>query len=143
AATSWDSVITLAFDEQVTAASTNAVSHYTVFQTGNAGATLTVRSATRQADGSHVKLLVSPMSHATYTVIASGIQDLSCFGNVANQTSAQFQGPPVAVEPEPTSATLELAPPLPNPTPGRALFEYAVPAGGGRVTLDVYDLGGR
>src|SRR5205823_7116451 len=45
AATSWDSVITLAFDEQVTAASASAVSHYTVFQTGNPGAALTVRSA--------------------------------------------------------------------------------------------------
>ena len=85
AATSWDSVITLAFDEPVTAASASAVSHYTVFQTGNPGAALTVRSATRQPDGLHVKLLVSPMSHATYTVVASGIQDVSCFGNVANR----------------------------------------------------------
>ncbi len=142
AATSWDSVITLTFDEPVTAASANSPSRYTVFETANPGATLDVESATLQPDQVHVVLRVSPMSYVGYTVVANGIRDQSCFSNVVSQTSATFQGPPVAVETT-LPGSFELASPFPNPARGRTRFDYALPQGSDRVTLDVYDLHGR
>lgn len=141
--TGWDSVISLQFSEPVTAATANQASRYSVFQTSNPAQSLTVRGATLQGDQISVLLLVSPMAYVGYTVVASGIADTSCFHNVANQTSTEFQGPPVAVDPTvaPPRA-LQLATPWPNPTTGRCAISYALPEAAG-VALDLYDLGGR
>ncbi len=144
--TGWDSVITVQFDEPVTAATANQATRYTIYQTGNPSASLEVRSATLQADQQSVRLLVSPMSHVPYTAIASGVADVSCFHNAAAQTSIQFQGPPVAVDRgAPAVRALSLATPVPNPTRGRSIVAYALPGTHGpvAVSLEVYDLGGR
>lgn len=141
----WDSLVTLQFTEPVTAATANQASRYAVYQTANPSATLTVRSATLQGDPHYVLLLVSPMSHVGYTVVASGVADTSCFHNASPQTSTAFQGPPVAVDPSvPAAGSLALASPAPNPTRGGALLAYALPGGGpAAVALEMYDLGGR
>ena len=102
----------------------------------------------RQPGLTTVRLIVAPMSYVPYTVVASGIADNSCFHNVANQTSAEFQGAPVAVDPArlPGNA-LRLAAPAPNPARGgRAVVEYALPgsaASGAPVSLRIYDTNGR
>jgi len=86
------------------------------------------------------------MSCVPYTVVASGVADTSCFRNAAAQTSAQFQGPPVAVEPgAPRVRSLRLAAPAPNPTRGGSLIVYALPGtdGPAAVSLELYDLSGR
>ena len=146
AATGWDSVITVQFSEPVTPATANQASRYTVYPTGNPSVSLEVRGATLQGDLRSVRLRVSPMSFVPYTVVASGVADTSCFRNAAAQTSAQFQGPPVAVEPEaPPARTLRLAAPAPNPTRDRSLIVYALPGtdGPAAVSLEIYDLSGR
>jgi hypothetical protein len=142
----WDSLVTLQFSEPVTAATANQPSRYAVYQTGNPSVSLTVRGATRQGDPHYVRLLVSPMSHVGYTVVASGVADTSCFRNASPQTSTTFQGPPVAVDPAaPPAGALALAHPAPNPTRVGALLAYALPGpdGPAPVALELYDLGGR
>ncbi len=144
--TGWDSVVTVQFSEPVTAATASQPSRYTVYQTGNPSVTVEVRGATLQGDLRSVRLLVSPMSYVPYTVVASGVADTSCFHNAAAQTSAQFQGPPVEVEPPSGDArTLSLAAPAPNPARGRAQIAYTIPGtdGPAAVALEVYDLSGR
>lgn len=144
----YDSVITLQFDEMLAAATAFQPTRYTVYQTGNPTATLVVKSATLLASRTQVRLIVSGMSHVPYTVVAAGLADSSCFGNVVAQTSTTFQGPPVAVDLEDRAGPqLALAPPAPNPSrDGRTTLAYDVPSagdGGGVVELGIYDLGGR
>ena len=144
--TGWDSVVTAQFSEPVTAATANQATRYTVYQTGNPSVSLEVRSATVQGDQRSVRLLLSPMSYVPYTLVASGVADTSCFHNAAPQSSVQFQGPPVSVEPgAPRVAALSLAVPAPNPTRGRSLVTYALPGtdGPAAVSLEVFDLSGR
>ena len=142
-----DTVITLQFNEPLFAATANQATRYTVYQTSNPTATLNVVSATLQANGTTVVIVVSPMAYVPYSVAANGVSDASCFHN-AGQTTTSFQGPPVAVDP--TAATphaLELATPWPNPSPsGKVTFEYRLPGGPDshvRDALRLYDLGGR
>ncbi|HNX51536.1 MAG TPA: FlgD immunoglobulin-like domain containing protein, partial [Thermoanaerobaculaceae bacterium] len=141
----WDSVVVLQFSEPVTAATAEQAARYSIYQTANPSATLTVRGATLQSDARYVQLLVSPMAHVGYTVVASGVADVSCFHNASPQTSTAFQGPPVSVDPTaPRAGALRLAPPAPNPTRGPAVLTYALPGTGeSRVALEMYDLGGR
>jgi hypothetical protein len=144
AASGWDSLVTLQFSEPVTAATAGQASRYAVYQTANPSVPLTVRGATPQADPSVVVLLVSPMSHVGYTVVASGVADTACFHNASPQTSVAFTGPPVTVDPAaPAAGALALAHPAPNPTRGGALLAYALPDGPSPVALELYDLGGR
>jgi hypothetical protein len=141
-----DTVITLQFNEALYAATANQASRYTVYQTANPTATLTVKSATLQAGGTQVALVVSPMAYVPYSVAANGVSDASCFHN-AGQTTTAFQGPPVAVDPTAAAPhALQLATPWPNPsTNGRVTLEYRLPGGksDGHVALRLFDLGGR
>lgn len=146
--TGYDSVIVLQFNEPLITASANQPSRYTVYRTASPGVFLTVKAATLQPNRTTVNLIVSSMSYVPYTVTVSGVSDSSCFRNVLNQGSTQFQGPPVSVDPTRTPlASLSLAVPAPNPTPGgRAVFEYQLPMGTGadqNVALELYDLNGR
>ncbi len=144
----YDSVLTLQFSELLAAGRAQQTSRYSVYQTGNPTASLTVKSATLLANRTQVRLVVSGMSYVPYTVVASGIADSSCFGNVAAQTSTSFQGPTVSVDPERSAGpVLELSAPRPNPSrEGRVAFAYNVPGGEGEaanVDLGLFDLGGR
>ncbi len=148
APTGYDSVIVLSFSEPLFATTASQVSRYTVYQTGNPTATLTVKSATLQPGDTQVRLVVSHMTYVPYTVVASGLADASCFQNVTGGTSAAFQGPPVAVDPNvPTPRALALVGPWPNPSrDGRASVRYELPDGAGAgapVSLVLFDLGGR
>jgi hypothetical protein len=136
-----DSTIVVQYDEPVTASAAQT-SRYTVFQTGNPGATLTVKAAVLLPGDQSVRLTVSDMAYTGYTVVANGVADASCYANVASQTSASFQGPPVGVGPGAVASVLRLAPPLPNPMRSECAIEYTVPVAGA-VSLDVYDLRGR
>ena len=132
-ATGNDSVVVLQFSEPLLAATANQASRYSMYQTGNPTATLTVKSATLQPGGTQVRLVVAHMSYVPYTVVAIGIADASCFQNVAGLLSAAFQGPPVSVDPRAAlPRVLELSPPWPNPNrDGRVNVEYRLPAGAG------------
>ncbi|MEO5989244.1 MAG: FlgD immunoglobulin-like domain containing protein, partial [Candidatus Eisenbacteria bacterium] len=146
--TGYDSVIVLQFNEALLASTASQISRYLVYQSGNPTATLIVKNATLQAGGTQVRLIVSAMSYVPYTVVASGLTDVSCFQNTTSQSSAQFQGPPVAVEPGGTlTARLELAAPFPNPMRGHSTtVEYRLPGGPGgtqEVMLAVFDPTGR
>ncbi len=142
----YDSVLVLGFSEKVAAARAQTPSRYTVYESGNPTQTVPVVRATLQPGAQSVRLLVSGLRSVPYTVVASGIADSSCFANVASQTSAQFQGPPVAVPPGPAPLTLELSSPWPNPSrDGRMLIRYRLPADSGElpVRLGLYDASGR
>jgi hypothetical protein len=141
APTSWDSVITLTFDEPLSAAAAHQTSRYAVYRTANPAQTLTVREATLLPGATQVRLLVSPMSYVGYTVVASGVQDSTCFRNAAAQTQATFQGPPVAVE-DAGAPSFALRSFLPNPTRGPATIEFTLPHDAD-VALDVFDVNGR
>uniref|UniRef100_A0A832I1S2 T9SS type A sorting domain-containing protein n=1 Tax=Eiseniibacteriota bacterium TaxID=2212470 RepID=A0A832I1S2_UNCEI len=144
APTAGDSVVTVTFDEPVSAATAGQVSRWSVYRTDNPAQTLEVRAATPLPGGTQVELKVAPMSGVGYTVVASGIADQSCYANVANQTSATFTGPSVAVAPpRPAPGRLALAPPYPNPARGGAWVEFSVPGDGAPLRLALYDLGGR
>lgn len=142
----YDSIVVLQFDEALDAAGANVASRYSVYQTGNPTAALTVKSATLQPGATEVRLVVSPMSHVPYTVVATGVADATCWRN-AGQAAAAFQGPPVAVAPGAgVPGRLELAAPWPNPTSGgRATLSWRLPAADGpaRATLRLHDLAGR
>jgi hypothetical protein len=143
----YDSVIVLQFSEALDAATATVASRYSVYQTGNPTASLTVKSAALQPGLTHVRLVVSPMSYVPYTVVAAGVADASCYRN-AGQAGASFQGPPVSVEAgSPPAGLLELAAPWPSPSAGgRATLAWRVPASsasGERVSLRVHDLAGR
>jgi hypothetical protein len=147
-ATGYDSVVVLQFSEPLSAATANQASRYSMYQTGNPTATLTVKSATLQPGGTQVQLVVSHMSYVPYTVVAVGIADASCFQNVAGLLNVAFQGPPVSVDPHAALArVLELATPWPNPSrDGRVTVEYRLPGGAGEgspVSVGLFDLGGR
>ncbi len=146
--TGYDSVIVLQFSETLLPTTATQISRYLVYQSGNPNATLDVKSATLQAGNTQVRLIVTGMSYVPYTVVASGISDVSCFQNTTSQTSAQFQGPPVAVDPRGTMvARLELAAPFPNPVRrGSTTIEYRIPGESGgtqNVLLAVFDPTGR
>ncbi len=147
-ATGYDSVVVLQFSEPLLAATANQASRYSMYQTGNPTATLTVKSATLQPGGTQVRLVVSHMSYVPYTVVAGGIADASCFQNVASLLSVVLQGPPVSVDPRVALPhVLELSTPWPNPSrDGRVTVEYRLPGGAGEgspVSVGLYDLGGR
>lgn len=146
--TGYDSVIVLQFNEALLPATATQISRYLVYQTGNPNATLAIKSATLQAANTQVRLVVSAMAYVPYTVVVSGVSDVSCFQNTTSQTTASFQGPPVAVEPGPLASTrLELASPYPNPVRrGNTTIEYRLPGASGQtqdVHLAVYDPTGR
>lgn len=142
AATSWDSVVTVTFDEPVSAATANQVSRWTVYETVNPAQTAGVLSAQVQPGGTTVILRVSPLTHAAYTVVAAGIADLSCYANVAHQTSAAFQGPPVAVGDAAPALGFAVGRPAPNPARGRATLDFTLPEAA-HVTVALYDVEGR
>jgi len=146
--TGYDSVIVLQFSEALLPTTATQISRYLVYQSGNPNATLDVKSATMQAGNTQVRLVVTAMSYVPYTVVVSGVADVSCFQNTTSQTSAQFQGPPVAVDNTGVwTARLELAPPFPNPVRrGSTTVEYRLPGGLGTsqdVLLAVFDPTGR
>jgi hypothetical protein len=145
--TGYDSVIVLQFSEPLLPGPANQASRYSVYRTANPGVFLTVKSATLQPDPSVVRLIVSSMDFVNYSVVASGLADASCFQNVANQLTAGFQGPPVAVTPLAGPDRLAMGLPFPNPTLGASTIELLIPgetAGANpMVTVDLYDLHGR
>ena len=141
--TGYDSLLTIVFNEPVTTASANQASHYSVYETANPSNNVVVKSATLQPDLVTVVLKVDGLAYRAYTVVASGIADRSCYANLQPQTSAAFQGLPVAVDGRDQSVALALRSIVPNPSMGSALISYAVPAGGAAVGLDLYDLSGR
>jgi len=140
--TGYDSVLTVTFNEPVTTASANVPSHYAIYETANTANVVPVVSATLQPDNVTVVLKVDGLVYHGYTVVASSIADRSCYANTQPQTSATFQGLPVAVGPGGAPLALALRSVVPNPSRGGALIAYATPRAG-VVAVDVYDLGGR
>ena len=89
--TGYDSVIVLQFNEALLPATATQISRYLVYQSGNPNATLDVKSATLQAGNTQVRLVVTAMSYVPYTVVVSGVSDVSCFQNTTNQTWNWFE----------------------------------------------------
>lgn len=142
----YDSLLTLGFSEPLAAGPAQTPARYSVYETGNPTQTVPVVSATLLPGAASVRLKVTGLRHVPYTVVASGLADSSCFANVASQTSAQFQGPPVAVAGGPRPRALELSTPWPNPSrDGRMLLRYRLPEGDADtpVRLEIHDAGGR
>jgi len=142
----YDSVLVLGFSEPVSATSAQIAARYTVYESGNPTAAVPVLAATLLPGASQVRLRVNGLRAVPYTVVANAIADVSCFANVASQTSAQFQGPPVSVPTGPVARTLELSAPWPNPSrDGRLLLRYRLPMGddAAAVRLGLFDASGR
>jgi hypothetical protein len=138
--------IAVTFNEPLTAATANQVSRYSVFETANPGVSLTIQSATQQANPRVVHLAVTGLTNAMYTVVASGVSDTTCFHNTTSQTSAPFQEPLLAVDPHVAPSRLALALPQPNPTSrGRTTLAFSIPADASSLpsALELFDLNGR
>ncbi len=144
APTGWDTVVTVVFDEALAPGPAGVASRYTVFETGNPTNTVSVLTATLQGDQKSVALAVTPMSSTSYTVVANGIADATCYANVTPQTTTTFQGPLVDVAVDGAPRHLALLAPRPNPTRGESLIDFVVPGGEALpVRLEIYDLSGR
>ncbi len=142
----YDSVLVLGFSERLSAQRAQTPTRYTVYESGNPTEAVPVLGATLLAGAQSVRLLVAGLRAVPYTVVANGIADSSCFSNIASQTQAHFQGPPVAIPPGLAPLTLELSAPWPNPSrDGRMLLRYRLPetATETPVRLALFDASGR
>lgn len=146
-ATGNDSIIVLQFSEALLPALAAQSSRYSVYQTSNSSAQLSVKSATLLPGNTQVQLVVSHMSYVPYTVTANGLADASCFQNVTGGSSTAFQGPAVAVQDlgARVPRALALSSPWPNPShSGQVHVRYELPSGiAAPVRLALYDLAGR
>lgn len=142
AATAWDSVVTVQFDEDVSAASADLAAHWSVYETGNPAVTVPVLSAALQPDLRTVVLAVDGLLNRGYTVAASDVADATCWANRTVQAAAAFAGPTVGTGADGRAPRLALSRPYPNPSRGGSTIEFVLPAHG-TVAIELYDLGGR